>query len=181
MVIIFIIGAVSTLLGGIAILWSIFVPHKRVWPLTRLTPIKFIVIWGTTCLAFGACIALGVFDWNSLGLPVKLRFGIGIPLILIGHTVVYIGVRAIGLKATSGAHGTLRTDGIYRHSRNPQYLADISSLVGWGILCASFWALPLVLGIIIVFAITPLSEEPWLREHYGQQYDHYLKTTPRFF
>ena len=181
MVIIFSIGAVCILLGGLAIVWSIFKPDKRLWPFSRLTPFKFIIIWGVTCLAFGACIALGVLDWNSLGWPKSVRFGIGIPLITTGHIVVYLGVKTIGLAATSGAKMQLRTDGIYRTSRNPQYLADMSSLIGWGILSASIWAVPLAFGIIIVFALTPFSEEPWLREIYGQAYEDYCKTTPRFF
>ena len=180
MIIIFNIGAICILLGACAIIWSIYRPDRRLWPLSRLTPFKFMVVWGVTCLAFGACIALGVMDWNSLGWPNSVRFGIGVPLILIGHIVVYLGVKTIGLAATSGARAQLRTDGIYRYSRNPQYLADMSSLVGWGILSASLWAVPLALSIMIVFALTPFSEESWLREAYGQDYDNYVRSVPRF-
>ncbi len=156
-------------------------PPKRVWPLKKLIPLKFIVIWSGTFLAFGTCIVLGVLDWNALNFPSALRFGLGVPLILIGHIAVYLGAKTIGLKATSGAMDKLRTDGLYRYSRNPQYLADMSSLTGWWLLCASFWVLPLALGIIGVFALAPISEETWLQEKYGQDYENYRRVTPRFF
>ncbi len=180
MKIIFIIGSICTIFGGLAIMWSIFKPSHRIWPVTHLTPFKFIIIWGVTFLAFGACIGLSILNWNSLGLPKAVRFGIGIPLIIIGHIIVYAGVCTIGLAATSGAKVSLRTNGIYKYSRNPQYLADISSLIGWGILCASIWATPLITGIIAIFILTPFAEEPWLREVYGHKYEDYCQKTRRF-
>ena len=75
MIIVFSIGMACIILCYFAIIWSILVPSKRVWPLKHLTSVKFIVIWSGTFLAFGTCIVLGVLDWNALNFPTVLRFG----------------------------------------------------------------------------------------------------------
>lgn len=181
MLIILCIGMLCVAFGGTVIIWSTLKPQSRLWPIGQLSPIRLFFVWMPTFLGFGCAILLGLLDWNAMTLPSLLRWGIGLPLIIIGHIVVSEGVKSIGLPATSGAIARLKTHGIYRHSRNPQYIADISSLIGWGILSASFWALPVLLGIVLVFTLTPFAEEPWLRTIYGKEYEDYCAKTPRFF
>ena len=181
MIYLLVAGPLCAGFGAIAIIWSIFKPQKRVWPLTQITPLKLILVWAPTFLGFGAAISLGVLDWNSLGLPAQLRWSIGAPLIGLGHIVVWRGVKTIGLAATSGAKARLKTNGLYKYTRNPQYLADISSLIGWGLLSSSVWALPVITALVIVFALTPFAEEPWLAQTYGARYEDYCAATRRFF
>ena len=80
----------------------------------------------------------------------------------------------------SGEATGLRTQGLYRYSRNPQYVADVLILCGWLILSASAMALPVAVFGILVLVIAPLAEEPWLAEKYGQQYDVYRSSVPRY-
>ena len=101
-------------------------------------------------------------------------------MITIGNVVVWMGVAQIGLAATSGEATGLRTQGLYRYSRNPQYVADVLILCGWLILSASAMSLPVVVLGILVLVIAPLAEEPWLAENYGQQYDAYRSNVPRY-
>ena len=84
------------------------------------------------------------------------------------------------MAATSGDATGLVTNGLYRWSRNPQYVADMAILIGWAILSASLWALPVLAIGIAVLAIAPLAEEPWLEEVYGEQYRIYKQTVRRF-
>lgn len=81
-----------------------------------------------------------------------------------------MGVRKIGFGATSGEVAELKTDDLYRYSRNPQYVADMVILLGWALLSASGWAV-YVAGIgVAVLTAAPLSEEPWLETNYGDQF-----------
>lgn len=176
----FIIGLITIFISGFAIVWSIVMPTKRIWPLEHLTPLKFILIWTVTFLAYGSMVIVCILDWNSFNAPAFLRYGTGLPLLFIGHIIVWLGVKDLGIKATSGAPRGLKTDGIYARSRNPQYTADIVSLVGWAVLCSSLWALPLIAGIALVFAITPFAEEIWLREKYRGVYTRYCEKVRRY-
>jgi protein-S-isoprenylcysteine O-methyltransferase Ste14 len=46
-------------------------------------------------------------------------------------------VNALSLHATSGLAGELVTDGPYRYSRNPQYVAYIAIVLGYAVSCLS--------------------------------------------
>ena len=84
------------------------------------------------------------------------------------------------MAATSGEATALFTNGLYRWSRNPQYVADMAILIGWGILSASIWTLPVLAIGFALLAIAPLAEEPWLEEIYGEKYRSYKKKVGRY-
>ncbi len=65
-------------------------------------------------------------------------------------------------------------------TRNPQYLGDNLFFLGLSIVANSefLWITHALLAL--VFIITPLSEEVWLKEQYGDAYDRYRRNTPRF-
>jgi len=71
-----------------SILWSIAVPERRIWPPKRYTAFTPVLVWVPTFSLFGILILLGVWGWGDLAVPGWLRFGIGIPLIVIGNIVV---------------------------------------------------------------------------------------------
>ena len=169
--------ALSTLA---AILWSIARPSQRLWPPIRYTPLTPILVWIPTFALFGALVALGVLGWGELGLPRWLRFGAGIPLIVIGNIVVWSAVAGFGIHKTGGAVGTLQTGGFYRFSRNPQYVADIAIVLGWMALTSAPLAMLVGFAAIIVLAAAPFSEEPWLRSQYGSDFDKYAAQVRRY-
>jgi len=174
------IGCLSVLWLGFAIVWSILFPARRLWPSGQITIFKTLYIWVPFILVFVSMFCLGILDWNSFSWPVTMRWGLGLPLIFIGHIVVYSGVFKIGIQATSGEATGLKTDGLYSWSRNPQYVADIAIFSGWIILSASWLVLPLALASIAVLFLAPFSEEPWLREVYGKPYVDYCKRIRRY-
>ncbi|MEL6202285.1 MAG: methyltransferase [Pseudomonadota bacterium] len=162
------------------LLWSIFQPKRRIWPPDNATTAIKFRVWFMTILIFMAAFFLGVLDWNYLEWPASVRWGIGLPLIIIGNIVVWRGVSKIGMAATSGEATGLKTDGLYKWSRNPQYVADVIIVLGWGILAASLWAMPvLVLGLVVLL-VAPFAEEPWLEEIYGQAYRAYKSRVRRY-
>ena len=79
-----------------------------------------------------------------------------------------------------GLKGKLMTKGPYRYSRDPQYLGFL--LVCTGFILVTYSILGLIAGIIIasVFVILPFSEEPWLKNQFGDEYVEYYKRIPRF-
>lgn len=162
------------------LLWSIAIPERRIWPPDNATAAIKFRVWFITVLIFATAFALGLLDWNRFGWPALVRWYIGLPLILIGNIVVWQGVHKIGMAATSGEASGLKTDGLYQWSRNPQYAADVVILIGWGILAASLWTLPVLAIGLAVLLVAPLAEEPWLEEQYGEAYENYKKTVRRY-
>lgn len=162
------------------LLWSVIQPQRRVWPPVKATAGIKIRVWLMTTLIFAAAFMLGLMDWNHFNWPASLRWGIGLPLVIIGNVIVWLGVSKIGMAATSGEATGLKTDGLYRWSRNPQYMADITILFGWGILAASIWTMPVLILGLAVLLVAPLAEEPWLQEQYGAIYQDYRKTVRRY-
>ena len=163
-----------------AILWSIAYPARRLWPPMRYTMATPILVWGPTFTLFGILIVLGVMGWGSLPIPTWLRFGVGIPLTIAGNVVVWSEAAKFGVAQTGGAKGSLRTSGMYRYSRNPQYVADIAMIIGWIMLCASSGAALVGFAGIAVLIAAPFAEEPWLKEQYGSAFEDYRAKVRRF-
>lgn len=175
-----VIGGIAGLYLFAALIWSIALPERRVWPPKKATAGIKIRVWFATIAIFAAAFVLGVADWNSLEWPAPIRWGIGLTLIIVGNIVVWRGVLKIGFDATSGEVDTLKTDGLYAWSRNPQYVADMAIILGWAILSASIWSFSFAVLGIVVLGIAPLAEEPWLKETYGQQYQDYRRRVRRY-
>jgi len=170
------------IVGSIAALaFSIFRPINRLWPPPDQQTWQYYFVWLLTLLSYGGFIAVGLLDWNSLGWPIVIHWPVGATLIIGGNILAWAGVRQLSLKTTSGSKGPLVTDGLYQYSRNPQYIGDIAIIGGWAILSASAWAIPLCLGGIVAFLLTPLAEETWLEELHGDDYREYCRRVGRFF
>ncbi|MEQ6204762.1 methyltransferase [Sulfitobacter sp. HNIBRBA2951] len=175
------LGLAVTAMTLAAILWSIAFPERRIWPPRRYTTLTPFFVWVPTFTLFGVLILLGIWGWADLAIPSWLRFGVGLPLILIGNIVVWMEVSHFGVRQTGGAKGTLRTEGMYGYSRNPQYMADIGIVFGWMILSAAPWAIVVGLAGIVVLIAAPFSEEPWLKDQYGSAFEQYASRVGRFF
>ena len=160
--------------------YSVAKPSRRIWPPPAQQTWQYYVVWLLTLLSFGGFVAVGILDWNSLNWPSWIRWPLSVVLIVLGNVLAWVGVRQLSMKTTSGDAGPLVTDGLYRYSRNPQYIGDILIIAGWAILSASQWAIPLCIGGIVAFVITPLAEEPWLRDIHGKPYVDFCRRTPRF-
>lgn len=161
-------------------LWSYMYPQRRLWPPKEATSAIKFRVWFLTTLIYAVAFFLGLLDWNYFDWSTSTRWVVGLPLILIGNIAVWSGVFKIGMAATSGEATGLKTDGMYSYSRNPQYVADIAILIGWGVLSASVWALPILMLGFAVLVVAPFAEEPWLEEVYGAQYREYKKLVRRF-
>ena len=174
-------GAVIAIGTLFALVWSIYLPERRWWPPQSYKPITPVAVWGPTFTLGAVIVALGVLDWGSIELPWWVQFGIGPVLILLGNVVVWFEVAHFGVAQTGGATGTLRKEGLYRFSRNPQYVADTLMIIGWVCLSAASDVLLVGALSILVLVTAPFAEEPWLQEIYGDEYDKYRKSVRRYF
>jgi protein-S-isoprenylcysteine O-methyltransferase Ste14 len=85
------------------------------------------------------------------------------------------------MKATSGAKAELVTTGLYRYSRNPQYVADMAILVGFVLVTSAWFAIPVAAAGVLALAVAPFAEEPWLKQSYGEDFETYRSSTRRYF
>ena len=163
-----------------AILWSIAMPSRRIWPPRRFEPLTLLLVWGPTFTLFGILIALGIHGWGELEITGWFRYGVAVPMIVLSNVAVWYEVSHFGIAQTSGSEGSLRTAGLYRYSRNPQYVADTVMVLGWWLLSAASGAMIVGMAGITVLLAAPFAEESWMREHYGSDYDLYASRVRRF-
>ncbi|MBS1249236.1 MAG: hypothetical protein MAG431_00811 [Chloroflexi bacterium] len=164
----------------IGIVWSVAKPKQLIWPPPKKWSWQNIVTWVCFAIAF---ILNGVFvflDWNSWMIPEYVRFFVGVPLALIGFSLFLWGFTILGIKNTSGLKGGFIYSGPYRYTRNPQYLGDIFLFVGIILISNSRYLMVVNSLLALIFLITPLAEEIWLEEQYGEEYKDYKRATTRF-
>ena len=155
-------------------------PDRRIWPPPGCRSWHYILTWICFFAAVGLNAILLFLDWSSWVFSDDLRFLVGIPLALLGGLLAIWGGGTVGWKNSSGVRDGFISTGPYRFTRNPQYLGDNVFFVGLCIVANSeiLWithALP-----ALVFIITPLSEEVWLKEQYGDAYEQYRRKTSQF-
>jgi protein-S-isoprenylcysteine O-methyltransferase Ste14 len=172
------VGLVAAAINTVGILLSAltdrqyFPPGERDW--------RFYTHWTCSHLLNLAIVAVAVLDWNGLGLPRPATLAVGAALFVGGYAVAIKGGRDLGFAETLGLDGELQVEGLYRYSRNPQYVGYLVATVGAALLIASSWALVLLGLYATWWLVLPFAEEPWLGEQYGAAYDRYCERVPRF-
>lgn len=160
--------------------WSILFPSTRVWPPAQRRSWQFWATWVATVVSIFGCLVLGVLGWGTGGISLVFRLSVGLPLIAGGVVFALWGVHTLSTHASLGLGGQLIEAGPYRYSRNPQYVGDLVALAGWALLAASPEAAWACLGASCWFLLAPFAEEPWLHAQFGEAYDMYCRTVPRF-
>lgn len=173
-------GLVAATLGLAAVLWSAAKPLHGIWPPRQRTRLSVIAVWGLTTLLVASLLMLGILDWGTADIPAWQRWGIAPLLLVVSNIAVWAEALDFGPAQTMGARGTLKTTGLYRYSRNPQYVADAVMVVGWLLLSAAPAATPLGIVTVVLLLVTPLTEEPWLESVYGDAYRAYRSQVRRY-
>jgi protein-S-isoprenylcysteine O-methyltransferase Ste14 len=121
--------------------------------------------------------------WDSTDPPLALRLT-GAVLIAAGaavllHAFARFVVEGIGTPAPVAPPGQLVVGGLYRHVRNPMYVAVAATIVGQAALLGRPALLLYALAFMAaVAAFVHLYEEPVLSERFGQQYEAYRRGVP---
>jgi protein-S-isoprenylcysteine O-methyltransferase Ste14 len=104
------------------------------------------------------------------------------PAVALGWTSILLG-----LALRSWAAGTLRkqkvlaTSGPYGLVRNPLYVGSFAMMLGFGLLVADWWVVPVLVGPVAwLYWRTVRSEEERLAELFPQQWPNYAASVGRF-
>ena len=126
--------------------------------------------------------AIICFKWksNPFFLTVKIDFTwffyLGLGCYLAGLCLCTAAVVSFSMPDENG----LNTNGIYRFSRNPMYVAYFVCFTGMACLTRSW----ILLGLTLVFQISGhwiiLSEERWCAEKFGDAYEQYRRRVRRY-
>jgi protein-S-isoprenylcysteine O-methyltransferase Ste14 len=127
-----------------------------------------------------------VTGWESKHPPLALQV-LGALLIVTGAAVLVEAfarfvVEGVGTPAPVAPTERLVVGGLYRHVRNPMYVAVASTIVGQALLLGQ-WVL---LAYAALFAATVATfvhgyEEPTLTQQFGAEYDEYRRAVPRWW
>jgi protein-S-isoprenylcysteine O-methyltransferase Ste14 len=121
-----------------------------------------------------ACLGIIIFSPLKIGQNV---FVVGCALFLLGFTGMMIAL--FNFRGTPSDQPV--TEGLYRISRNPQWMSLAIMFLGSCIMIGSWLAIFLlwIAGVFYHFRI--LGEERACLNHYGEPYQNYLKRAPRYF
>jgi len=152
----------------------------KLWPTPSTESWQHYTFWPLFRGGLGLTIlyTLLTLHWPEPG--EALRFAIGAACGLAGFSFTVYGYFDLGIENTYGADEGLVTNGLYRYSRNPQYVASILGFFGAGLGNGEPNAIILCGLAILVYVIMPYTEEPWLQQAYGDVYLDYKRRTPRF-
>ncbi|HEV2505583.1 MAG TPA: isoprenylcysteine carboxylmethyltransferase family protein [Mesorhizobium sp.] len=136
------------------------------------------------------CVVAGLLPWLILD-RYRLPLSMSLPCIVIGcvliavavlvllHSFARFSLEGLGTPAPVAPTEKLVVGGIYRHVRNPMYVAVLSIIAGQALLFAS-WAVVLygvVMGIAMA-SFVHFYEEPTLVRRYGAEYETYRRAVP---
>jgi protein-S-isoprenylcysteine O-methyltransferase Ste14 len=159
---------------------SFLAPSHRVWPPPSRNSWQFYATWFLSWVSLSGVFLLALLAGNSLGFPIWLRLGVGLPLLVLGVLLIAWGFRELSVSTTLGIPGAFIRSGPYRFSRNPQYLGTCIYLAALVVLSGSHLTAVGCLAVAVWFLATPFVEEPWLVERYGAEYEAYRLAVPRF-
>jgi protein-S-isoprenylcysteine O-methyltransferase Ste14 len=133
-------------------------------------------------------VAAGLIPWLLTGwemeaapLPVRTIGGalIGLGAAFLLHAFYRFVVEGLGTPAPVAPPEHLVVGGVYRHVRNPMYIAVASTIVGQALLLGQFELLVYAaLFGVLVFCFVHFYEEPTLARQFGSSYEEYRRAVP---
>ncbi|HZV21090.1 MAG TPA: PEMT/PEM2 methyltransferase family protein [Hyphomicrobiales bacterium] len=162
------------------LLATVFSASFKLWPTPSRQSWQHYIFWPLFRGGLGLTLlyALLTAEWPPRG--EEFRFAGGMVCLIAGFGFTIYGYFNLGIGNTYGADGGLVTKGLYRFSRNPQYVASIIGFFGVALAHGGIGAAILCALAILIYLIMPFTEEPWLERIYGDAYRKYKRQTPRF-
>lgn len=117
--------------------------------------------------------------WSHVS-TVGLLFPLALALMILGFLIVVFSMPFLGRRSFGREVGRLRTDGLYRFSRNPQLAGGFLFIAGYAMLWPS-WKGALWASLWLVSAhLMVRGEEEHLEHVFGDEYREYCARTPRY-
>ena len=180
MLIHFSILCVILLLNLLALLLTIRITTIQIWPPPFSRSWQFWFTWISFTYFMMGIPVLGILDYGTLGFSDLPRFISAGILFLIAFPVGISAIYQLSFKQTLGLRGKIITSGVYRFTRNPQYVTYVLLIAA--IVLATNSSLALIAGIpySIWFILAPFTEEQWLKDQFGKEYETYFHRVPRY-
>jgi protein-S-isoprenylcysteine O-methyltransferase Ste14 len=107
---------------------------------------------------------------------------VGYALMILGLVLSLVPLHRFSPRMVVGRDPPrLITDGVYRYSRNPQYVTFAAFVLGYAMTGRALMAYVGVVLYCIVAHLTARVEEEHLQRQFGDAYRRYMKATPRYF
>ncbi|WP_423995412.1 methyltransferase family protein [Halorubrum trapanicum] len=158
---------------------SLLAPERRLWPAGDDDRKRRVYLAFSRPL-LPAVFATGVLDWNAGPLAAPWHIGVGAGGVLAAFAVLSRSAVDLGEDATEGREDELRTDGLYRYTRNPQNVGYVLLFATYAVLANSPLVGALAVAVAVFSVLQVLAEEAWLRDTYGDAYEAYCERVPRF-
>jgi protein-S-isoprenylcysteine O-methyltransferase Ste14 len=118
--------------------------------------------------------------WPRSMVPIGLRVA-GSILVYVGMGILLYGMFRLGVLASMGqGQKTLNQTGLYKFTRNPQTMGLGLYVIGFTALWPSWYALGWALMSIPILHGMILTEEEHLLNRYGEEYQRYCESVPRY-
>jgi len=146
-------------------------------------------ITGIAFLLYPFMVALPYFEFKYLTSPflsgvMNVVVPVGVVILLLGSLILIASRLQIGryggTKIVIEENHHLVTSGMYRHTRNPQYLGFILIFLGYAVALGSLLIASMsVIGLFAVFRSRMILEEELLLTAFGDEYREYMERTWR--
>ncbi|HWJ19095.1 MAG TPA: PEMT/PEM2 methyltransferase family protein [Geobacterales bacterium] len=177
---IFDVAFAALVILNVLLLLTVFSSSIKLWPTPSTKSWQHYTFWPLFRGGLGLTLLYAILTAHSPQDGGALRFLIGMICVVVGFGFTIYGYFDLGIENTYGADEGLVTKGLYRYSRNPQYVASILGFFGTALANGETHAVILCGLAILVYVIMPYTEEPWLQRAYGDVYLAYKERTPRF-
>lgn len=128
-----------------------------------------------------ALVAVVVLDVDTWVLPRTVPVLVaGVALSAAGIATAFRAGRVLDPEEMLGLPGDLHTSGPYARSRHPQYVGVILALCGVVVLANSALVTVLCLANAGWLVARAFAEERWLAREFGDAYERYRESVPRF-
>jgi len=121
-----------------------------------------------------AAMVLIIFTPLKINQPI---FWTGLAMALIGQAGFLYSLHTFNVTPS----GEPVTAGLYKISRNPQWVTFAVVMVGFGLMAGSWIVLALLAVRIVMNHFRILGEEQALEDQYGKSYRSYKESVPRYF
>ncbi|WP_282055156.1 methyltransferase family protein [Maribacter luteus] len=147
----------------------------------KLPPVLVFVVFSTLMYILAMFLPFGGFEFFGRDFLIIFLGGLGLLLGLVSLIQFFVSKTTVDPRIPSKT-SSLVTNGLYRYSRNPMYLALLMVLLAWGLWLGNAFNTLLAAGFVGYmnkFQIIP--EEKALLAVFGKDFRHYCTQVRRWF
>jgi len=172
----FLINLSTGLIMIVGLLLTLSSDNLRYWPLNG-SKLKRIAVWFLIILYYFSLIVFLLNSFQAIAdlAPINLM---GVFLLIMGLGFFLWAIFLLRFSRSFGLKGELCTEGPYKLCRNPQCTGLIIASAGSILITLQPAVIILLIVHMVYLILTAFTEESWLKEQYGENYEEYRKKVP---